>query len=87
MSSFNKDKYIPGDYYVTCDSCGSKVRASQTRMQWNNMRVCASEWNAKPWELLPAKRYPEEGKSVKNARPPSTDTFKSETALPDTGNL
>lgn len=88
MTSFYKNNYIRGDYFVICDICGSKVRSSTTRMQWNNMRVCASEWNAKPLELRPQQSLPHEGRPVKNSRPPpTTDTYIDETALPNVDDL
>ena len=33
--------YRPGDYNVICDKCGMKRKASQCRMNWENLLVCA----------------------------------------------
>lgn len=33
--------FRPGDYYVICDQCGFRKFASECRMTWNNMFVCA----------------------------------------------
>ncbi len=33
-------KYIPGDYYLTCQACGSKMRRSESRIDWMNRVVC-----------------------------------------------
>lgn len=33
--------YKPGDYNVICDRCGMKRKASQCRMTWDSLFVCA----------------------------------------------
>ncbi len=65
--------WIPGDNHVICDVCGFKYRASQTRMRWDNLRVCHKDWEP---------RHPQEyvrGKvdkiAVKNPRPRPPDVF------------
>lgn len=32
-------RYVPGDWHIICDQSGRKVRASQSRLQWNNLFV------------------------------------------------
>jgi len=34
------DTYTSGDYYVSCDRCGFKLRRSQARKTWDNLIVC-----------------------------------------------
>lgn len=34
------DYYKHGDYNVICDICGFKYKASETRLQWNNLLTC-----------------------------------------------
>lgn len=36
--------YKEGDFNRICDLCGFKVKASQTRKQWNNLIVCTHHW-------------------------------------------
>jgi len=36
-----KDKYVPGDYFVTCDISGFKARYSETKLTWDNLLVRA----------------------------------------------
>ena len=33
-------RYDSGDWLIICDSCGTKVRASQTRQRWDGFQVC-----------------------------------------------
>lgn len=33
--------YLPGDYLVICDQCGIQKYASECRMTWDNLFVCA----------------------------------------------
>ncbi len=79
MATFDKDDYIPGDYWVISDCCGNKVRSSKTKMQWNKMRVCAIHWEAKPKLLNPPKVNLKEAQVVTNARPQGEYVFKDET--------
>ena len=36
--------YKPGDWLVTCDSCGKKMKASHTKHRWDGFIVCDSCW-------------------------------------------
>lgn len=38
------DYYKPGDWLVTCDSCGKKMKASHTKHRWDGFIVCDSCW-------------------------------------------
>ncbi|MCF4166336.1 hypothetical protein L2U69_11830 [Zavarzinia compransoris] len=69
------ETYIPGDHWVICDRTGFKVRASETRKEWNGLRV----WN-KVWEP----RHPQDfvrgradDQAVRDARPRQEDVFLS----------
>lgn len=65
--------YVAGDHWVHCDECGFKVRASETRMRWDRMRVCIRDWEPRhPQDLVRGKR---DRQRVPNARPEPTDTF------------
>lgn len=68
--------YVPGDHYCICDVCGFNVRASETRMRWDNLRVCLKDWEP---------RHPQDGvrgrrdrQAVRNARPEAPDVFLNE---------
>ena len=40
--------YKPGDYLVICDQCGFQRYASECRMTWDNLFVCADTcWEEK----------------------------------------
>jgi len=41
------DSYRPGDNYVLCDVCGSKLHASQTSSRWDGLQVCRKDWEAR----------------------------------------
>lgn len=65
--------YIPGDYYVICDECGGKFRASQTRMRWDKARVCKRDWETRhPQDFV---RGRPDRQNVPHARPEPTDVF------------
>lgn len=53
-----RDKfYRPGDYYQLDDNSGFKVRASQTRQQWNNIVTIPEHFNPRqPQDLVVAVR-------------------------------
>ena len=36
------DYFKHGDYNVICDICGFKYKASETRLQWNNLLACST---------------------------------------------
>lgn len=65
--------WIPGDHWVICDVCGFKHRASQTRMRWDNLRVCNKDWEPRhPQEFVRGKP---DRISVANPRPRPQDRF------------
>jgi hypothetical protein len=65
--------FVPGDYNVICDRCGFKVRASQTRMTWDNLRVCDRDWE--PRHPQDFKRGKVDKQHISNPRPEPTDVF------------
>jgi len=65
--------YVAGDHWVLCDECGFKTRASQTRMRWDNLRVCLDDWEPRhPQDFVRGKK---DEQRVPNARPEPTDVF------------
>ena len=48
--------YKPGDYKVICDRCGFERYASECRMSWDNLFVCADTcWEPKHEHFNPPK--------------------------------
>jgi len=37
-------KYLSGDEYFICDSCGGKFRRSDGKMRWDNLFVCPRDF-------------------------------------------
>jgi hypothetical protein len=71
----SRSGWIPGDYHVICDVCGFQVRASQSRMRWDNLRVCTKDWEPRhPQEYVRGKP---DRITVPNPRPPPPDVFVS----------
>lgn len=68
--------YRPGDYYLICDECGFKVRASETRKRWDGLRVCAKDWEPRhPQDFVRGRR---DRQRVPEPRPEAPDVFIDE---------
>jgi len=39
-----RDYYKIGDWNVICDRCGAKFKASECKMEWDNLFVCNYCW-------------------------------------------
>ena len=69
-------KYIAGDPWCICDRTGFKVRMSDTRKEWNGLRVWKKAWEPRhPQDLV---RSVPDRQVVKDARPEQTDYFLSD---------
>lgn len=65
--------YVDGDVWVLCDRTGMKVRMSQTRKEWNGLRVRKESWEPRhPQDFV---RGVPDDQRVADARPESADTF------------
>ena len=42
-----RDYFISGDYNVLCDRCGQKFKASECKMEWDNLFVCDYCWEVR----------------------------------------
>lgn len=63
------------DHRVICDVCGFEYMASETRMRWDNARVCMKDWEPRhPQDFVRARR---DRQAVRNPRPPPPDVFLS----------
>jgi hypothetical protein len=65
--------YKPGDWYVTCDICGKKMRASKARHRWDGFLVCDADFEHRhPQDFL---RVKPDHMKVPFSRPKETPTF------------
>ena len=39
--------YDSGDWWVTCDVCSRKTKASETRRRWDGYQVCKEDWETR----------------------------------------
>lgn len=68
-----KSYYRMGDYNVICDRTGFKVKASQTRKEWNGLRVLNRVWEPRhPQDFLTSKA---DHQAVPDPRSESADVF------------
>lgn len=68
--------YRPGDFYLICDECGFKVRASETRKRWDGRRVCSKDWEPRhPQDFVRGRR---DKQRVPEPRPEPADVFIDE---------
>lgn len=64
---------MSGEYNVICDVCGFQFKASETRMRWDNARVCTKDWEPRhPQDFVRGRR---DRQAVRNARPVAPDVF------------
>ena len=48
-----KDHRVPGGHNAICDVCGFKFKASELRLRWDNLRVCADDMEQRhPQDLI-----------------------------------
>ncbi|KKN77957.1 hypothetical protein LCGC14_0355220 [marine sediment metagenome] len=65
--------YKSGDHSVICDRCGFKVKASETRKEWNGLRICKTHWEPRhPQEFI---RGRPDHQAVYDPRPEGIDLF------------
>lgn len=69
----NADYYDPDSFNRICDRCGFKVKAKNTRMEWNGAIVCKRHWEPRhPQDKLKGRK---DRQSVPNPRPEAADVF------------
>ena len=71
---WTRDEFKLGDHNVICDRTGFKVKASDTKREWNNLIVREQSWETRqPQDFV---RGRGDRQSVPHPRPePETDTF------------
>lgn len=67
--------YVSGDWWIICDVCSQKVKASKTRERWDGFRVCKGCWE--PRHSLDFIRARNDRISVPFSRPQPADQFAS----------
>ena len=68
-----RDYYKKGDYNVICDRCGAKFKASECRLEWDNLFVCYRCFEIRqPQDFVRGK---EDDQRVPIARPRGPDRF------------
>lgn len=65
--------YIAGNFWRICDVCGFKVRASQTRKQWDGLIVCLKDFEERhPQDFVRGRK---DIQNVPEPRPEPIDTL------------
>ena len=70
-----------GDWWIHCDSCGKKIKASESKERWDGFRVCKEDWE--PRHSLDFIRARQEKISVDFVRK-QPDVFLERAVLSDT---
>ena len=67
------DYYKRGDWNAICDRCGAKYKASQLKMEWDNLWVCRECWEVRhPQDFV---KGVEDDQTVPISRPRGEDMF------------
>lgn len=73
--TINRNEYVHGDYNVICDRSGFKVKASDTQLEWNGLRVRKADWEQRqPQDFVKGRA---DRQTVPDSRPEQTDVFLS----------
>jgi hypothetical protein len=65
--------YTPGEWYVTCDVCGKKMKSSKARHRWDGFIVCDADFEHRhPQDFI---RPIKENISVPWTRPRGDEIF------------
>lgn len=75
--------YSSGDWLIICDSCGKKIKASESKQRWDGFRVCKEDWEAR--HSMDFIRARADKISVPFTRPRPVDVFTDITYI-DTEN-
>ena len=75
--------YRPGDHHAICDRCGFAYRASELKKTWDNLWVCAKDWEPRqPQDFVRAR--PDR---IKPAGPIRPDDNEGENQTIDTSEI
>lgn len=65
--------YIPGDFWRDCDRCGFRYRSSETFRTWDNLWVCAEDFETRhPQDFVRGRK---DNQNVPDPRPEPVATF------------
>lgn len=65
--------YRHGDWNLICDSCGRKIKASDSRHRWDGLIVCQDDWE--PRNVQDYVRGVADRQAVPYNRPEQADVF------------
>lgn len=65
--------YASGDWWIICDVCGKKIRATTSKQRWDGLIVCPEDWETR--HSLDFIRTYTDKISVPFSRPEPTDQF------------
>ncbi len=69
--------YVSGDWWILCDVCSRKIKASESKKRWDGFQVCADDYEQRhPMDFIKARA---DKISVPFTRPQPTDQFTSVT--------
>jgi hypothetical protein len=73
--------YVAGDWRLTCDVCGKKLKASHSRHRWDGLIVCDEDFEHRhSMDFIKTKQ---DKISVPFTRPKAPDVFSSVTYIDD----
>lgn len=65
--------YVPGDFNLICDVCCKKIKASESKLRWDGLRVCKADYEERqPQDFVKARA---DKITVPFTRPRPTDEF------------
>ncbi len=74
-------KFVPGDWHIICDVCGTKVPASLSKRRWDGLIVCEKDHEFRhPQDFLRARA---DKIAVPFSRSEPTDQFQNVTYIND----
>jgi len=52
----NNWNYSSGDWWIDCDVCSKKIKASESKKRWDGYIVCAADWETRqPLDFIRAR--------------------------------
>lgn len=67
--------YIPGDFNLICDVCSKKIKASESKLRWDGLRVCPTDYEERQPQDFVRARQDKISVPFSRPRPPDVFTF------------
>lgn len=65
--------YVPGSFNLICDVCSKKIKASESKLRWDGLRVCFADYEERqPQDFVRARQ---DKISIPFSRPRPPDVF------------